>query len=115
MTAIHPAPGGPGTDPLRAVAAELDARGFETCPLDRAPTGQPTALHVRNPVTRAYAEVHADDDGLELRCWGPPDDPGSDGVVALAIRVLTTGPADHPPATPAGQTFPALRAGKPGR
>jgi hypothetical protein len=98
MNATHPAPGGPGTDPLRAVAAELAALGFETCPLDLAPTGKPTALHVRNPLTRAYAEVHADDDGLELRCWCAPHDHGDTGVIARAIRLLTTGPADHPPA-----------------
>jgi hypothetical protein len=100
MNAIPPAPAQPqpGADLLRAVAAELEARGFETCPLDLAPTGQPTALHVRNPLTRACAEVHADDDDLELRCWSPPDDQGSDGVIARAIRLLTTGPADHPPA-----------------
>jgi hypothetical protein len=102
MNAISPAPvqPQPGVDPLRAVAAELEARGFETCPLDLAPTGEPTAVHVCNPVTRAYAEVHADDGGLELRCWSPPHDPGGDGVVARAIRLLTTSAADHPPAPP---------------
>jgi hypothetical protein len=115
MNAIHPAPGGPGTDPLRAVAAELAARGFETCPLDRAPTGQPTVLHVRNPVTRAYAEVHADDGGLELRCWSSPQDHDGNGVIARVIRLLTTSAADHPPAPPAAHPPPAGRPGQPGR
>jgi hypothetical protein len=67
-------------DALRAVAAELASRGFDTCPLDIAPTGEPTALHVRNPVNRAHAEVHAEDGWLELRCWCGPDD--DDGIVA---------------------------------
>jgi hypothetical protein len=86
---------------LRAVAAVLASRGFEACPLDLAPTGEPTALHVRHPVNLAYAEVHAEHGALELGCWRGPDD--DDGIVARIFRLLAAGARDRQPADPAGQ------------
>ncbi len=89
-------------DALRAVAAELASCGFDTRLLDLAPTGEPTALHVRNPVNRAYAEVDADDGGLELRCWCGPDD--DDGIVARIFRLLAREAGTAPLADPASQS-----------
>jgi hypothetical protein len=86
-----------GCAALRAIAAALAARGYDTEPMGRGCDGEPLALAVTNPVSRAYAEVYADDGGAELCTWsGLRDDADTLHVTRMLIRLLTTGPEDQP-------------------
>ena len=95
-----------GCPGLRVLARRLEAAGFETDLADLDCRGEPTALEVTNPLTRAYAEVRAEDGGLELRCWSSPRDDEVSSIAARVIRVLTTGSGDDPSAAAVG---PAAR------
>jgi hypothetical protein len=87
-----------GCSRLRILAGRLADAGFETYLADLDTAGEPMVLGVTNPLSRTYAEVCAGDGGLELRCWGGPDDEELSAIASLAIRMLTTGPGDDPSA-----------------